>query len=566
MSDHSPVEKIKSESRGLRGTLADSLVDPHSGSLRETDQQLLRLHGSYQQDDRDLREERRLQKLEPQWRFMVRVRLPGGVATPAQWRALDAIAREHANGTLRLTTRQTFQFHGIAKRDLKASMQAMNAALMDTIATCGDVNRNVMASSNLVESPAHLEVARLAAALSEHLLPKTRAYHEIWLDGEKLVGEPEPEPIYGRTFLPRKFKAGIAVPPTNDVDVYSQDLGFVAIVEPGPSGTTADGTLAGFNLLVGGGMGATHGDPNTYPRLADVAGYFAKEHLLAIAEAVVTTQRDHGDRTNRKHARLKYTVEDLGLARFVGEVEKRAGVELEPARPFAFDSNGDRYGWLRGHDGRWHRTLRIPAGRIADRDGQPWLTGLREIARIHSGDFRMTPNQNVTLAGVPEAERARLDALIAEYRLDAAERGSALKRDALACVALPTCPLAMAEAERYLPTLLDRVEALQARHGLGGEPLILRITGCPNGCARPYLAEIALVGKAPGRYNLHLGGDARGQRLNVLHRENVDEAGFLAVLDELFAAWAADRVPGERFGDFLWRTGRIATPVRARSS
>jgi sulfite reductase (NADPH) hemoprotein beta-component len=555
MAELSPVEKIKADSRGLRGTIAESLADAATGALREDDQQLLRLHGSYQQDDRDLREERRLQKLEPQWRFMVRVRLPGGVCTPAQWLALDAIAREHANGTLRLTTRQTFQFHGIAKRDLKTSMQALNAALMDTIATCGDVNRNVMASSNLVESPAHLEVARLAAALSEHLLPRTRAYHEIWLDGEKLSGTPEAEPVYGPTFLPRKFKAAFAVPPTNDVDIFSQDLGFIAVVE--------GGELVGFNLTVGGGMGSTHGDPKTYPRLADVAGYFAKEHLLAVAEAVLTTQRDFGDRTNRKHARLKYTVEDLGLARFVSEVEKRSGVVLAPAKAFAFDSNGDRFGWLRGHDGRWHRTLRIPAGRIADRADLPWLSGMREIARVHGGDFRVTPNQNVTIAGVAADERARIDELVAQYRLDHAERGSPLKRDALACVALPTCPLAMAEAERYLPQLLGRVEDLLEGHGLAGAPLILRITGCPNGCARPYLAEVALVGKAPGRYNLHLGGDARGQRLAVLHRENVDEPAFLAELGELLGAWARERRPDERFGDFLWRSGRLAAAARS---
>ena len=555
MSELSPLEKIKSESRGLRGTLADSVADPATAGLREDDTQLLRLHGSYQQDDRDIREQRRLQKLEPLWRFMVRLRLPGGVCTPAQWLALDAIAREHANSALRLTTRQTFQLHGIAKGELKPTMAALNAALVDTIATCGDVNRNVIAGSNPVESPAHAEAAEWARRLSEHLLPKTRAYHEIWLDGEKLSGPAEAEPIYGASYLPRKFKTAIAVPPSNDVDIFAHDLGFIAIVE--------DGTLAGFNLTVGGGLGATHGDAATHPRLADVAGFLAPEALLAVATAVVTTQRDHGDRSNRKHARLKYTIEDRGLAWFVAEVERRAGVKLGPPRPFEFTSNGDRFGWLEGYDGRWHRTLRVPAGRITDRFDLPWLTGFRELARVHRGDFRLTPNQNATIAGVEAGDRAALDALIAQYRLDAAERGTPLRRDALACVALPTCPLAMAEAERYLPQLLGRVEALLAKHGVAHVPFGLRITGCPNGCARPYLAEVGLIGKAPGRYNLHLGGDGRGQRLNVLYRDNIDEPVFLAELDGLIAAFAAERTADERFGDFLWRSGRLPRTLAA---
>jgi sulfite reductase (NADPH) hemoprotein beta-component len=549
MAELSPIEKIKAESRGLRGTLAASLADPTSGGLAESDTQLLRLHGSYQQDDRDLREPRRLQKLEPLWRFMVRLRLPGGVCTPAQWLAIDAIARTYANGSIRLTTRQTFQFHGIAKSDLRPSMAALNAALIDTIATCGDVNRNVLASANPVESPAHAAVADCARRLSEHLLPKTRAYHEIFLNGEKLTGTAEREPVYGESFLPRKFKTAIAVPPSNDVDIFANDLGFIAIVEAG--------TLVGFNLTVGGGLGTTHGDAATFPRLADVAGFLPLAALLPVAEAVVTCQRDFGDRTNRKHARLKYTIADRGLPWFVGEVERRAGIKLGPARPFAFDSNGDRFGWLRGFDGRWHRTLRVPAGRISDQYDRPWLSGWRELARVHRGDFRITANQNAIIAGVAAGERAVIDELIERYRLDAAERDSPLRREALACVALPTCPLAMAEAERYLPQLLSRVEELQHRHGLAADPLILRITGCPNGCARPYLAEVGLVGKAPGRYNLHLGGDARGQRLAVLHRENLDEAEFLAELDRQFAAWAAERSPAERFGDFLWRSGRI---------
>ncbi len=550
MTELTPVEKIKSESRGLRGTIAHGLADPTTGGLADDDAQLVRLHGSYQQDDRDIREERRLQKLEPLWRFMVRLRLPGGVCTPAQWLAIDSIARRYANESIRLTTRQTFQFHGIAKGDMKASMAAMNAELMDTIATCGDVNRNVIASSNPVESPAHLEVAELAQRLSEHLLPKTRAYHEIWLDGEKLEGTPEVEPLYGKSFLPRKFKTAIAVPPSNDVDVLAHDLGFIAIVE--------QGRLVGFNLTVGGGLGATHGDPKTFPRLADVAGFLPVEAVLGVAEAVMTTQRDFGDRTSRKHARLKYTIADRGLAWFIAEVEKRSGVTLGPARPYAFTSNSDRFGWQQGFDGRWHRTLRVPAGRIADRYDQPWLTGWRELARIHRGDFRVTANQNATVADVAEADRATIDAVIAQYRLDAAEHGAAVRRDALACVSMPTCPLAMAEAERYLPQLLGKLETLLENHGVADVPLSLRVTGCPNGCARPYLAEIGLIGKAPGRYNLHLGGDARGERLNVLYRENLDEAAILAELAQMFAGFAAAREPGAHFGDYLWRTGMPA--------
>ncbi len=555
MATLAPIEAVKAQSRGLRGTLADSLTDAPSGSLREHDQQLLRLHGSYQQDDRDVREERRLQKLEPQWRFMVRVRLPAGVCTPAQWLSLDELATGLGNASLRLTTRQTFQFHGIIKHDLKPAMQRINATLLDTIATCGDVNRNVMASSNPIESPAHAEVAQCARRLSEHFLPHTRAYHEIWLDGAKLDGSPEVEPIYGASYLPRKFKAAIALPPSNDVDIFTQDLGFIAILERG--------RLAGFNLTVGGGMGTTHGDAATHPRLAEVAGFLPVEALLEVAEAVVTTQRDFGDRTNRKHARLKYTIEERGLPWFIDEVEYRAGIKLAPARAFHFDGNGDRFGWLRALDETWHRTLRVRAGRIADVPGAPLLTGLREIARIHRGDFRLTPNQNVTIAGVAIDDRRRIDSLIAHFGLDLAERGTPVSRDALACVALPTCALAMAEAERYLPKLLTQVDATLTRHGLQDEPMVLRITGCPNGCARPYVAEVALVGKALGRYNLHIGGDGSGARLNVLYRENIDEAEFLREFDALVAAWGAQRAAGERFGDFLWRTQRLPLPSGA---
>ena len=554
MSEHSPVERIKRDSRLLRGTLVESLADPLTGAIREDDTAVIKFHGSYQQDDRDVREERRRQKLEPAFSFMIRTRLPGGVCTPRQWLALDEIAGRYGNGTLRITTRQAFQLHGVIKSQLKATMAAINATLIDTIAACGDVNRNVLASANPVESRAHQSVHEWARKLSEHLLPQTRAYHEIWLDGERVAGTEEVEPIYGTTYLPRKFKAAIAVPPYNDVDLFANDLGFIAILERGE--------LSGFNLTVGGGLGTTHGESATYPRLADVVGFLTPDQLLAVAEAVVTTQRDFGDRTNRKHARLKYTIDDRGLDWFVAELTRRQGFALQPARPFEFTSTGDRFGWVEGFDGRWHLTLRIESGRVADTATGAKLTGLREIARIHRGDFRLTPNQNLIIANVEPSARQFIDALVVRYGLDLYARATPVRRDALACVALPTCALAMAEAERYLPGFVAQVERLLASHGLRDEPLVLRITGCPNGCARPYLAEVALIGKAPGRYNLYLGGDGRGQRLNALYRENVDEPTILAALDAAFARFAAERGPQERFGDFAWRAGFVQATAR----
>ncbi len=553
MSTHS-VEDIKSASRRLRGSLLESLADPVTGALREDDQTLIKYHGSYQQDDRDLRDERRRQKLEPAYQFMIRTRTPGGVVTPQQWLQLDAIATRYGNHSLRVTTRQAFQFHGVIKRELKATMQAINAALIDTLAACGDVNRNVLVAANPLLSPVHAQLYADAARTSEHLLPNTRAYYEIWLDEERVSGSgEEDEPIYGDRYLPRKFKIGFALPPINDVDVFANDLGFIGSVE--------EGVLTGYHLAIGGGMGATHGDAETWPRVGNVIGWFPRDRLLDIATAVVTTQRDFGNREVRKRARFKYTIDDKGLDFVVGEIERRAGFALLPARGFAFDHNGDRYGWVEGEDGRWHLTLSLPAGRIADGDGRTALTGLREIARFHEGEFRLTPNQNLVIAGVPAAQRARVDALVAEHGLDAGNLApTALARGAMACVALPTCGLAMAEAERYLPDFTAKLQPLLEAHGLGEAPIVLRLSGCPNGCSRPYLAEIALVGKAPGRYNLMLGGDHRGQRLNTLYRENITEPEILAALDPLFARYAAERTPQEGFGDFLHRAGVVSLP------
>ncbi len=548
MSALSDVERVKANSRLLRGTLIESLADAATGGLRDDDAQLLRLHGSYQQDDRDQREERRLTKLEPAWSFMIRTRLPGGVCTPAQWLALDALATDHANGSLRLTTRQAFQLHGVIKRDLKPTIAAMNAVLIDTIAACGDVNRNVLAPANPWQSRLHAEVHGWAVRLSEHLLPKTRAYHEIWLDGEKVEGGEE-ESIYGPTYLPRKFKAALALPPVNDVDLFAQDLGFIAIVE--------DEALIGFNLAVGGGLGTTHGDASTYARLADVVGFLPPERLLAFAEAVVTTQRDFGDRSNRKQARLKYTIDRMGLAAFVAEIERRAGASLAPSRPFTFAHSGDRFGWIEGDDGRWHLALHFDSGRVADGIGGDHLSGLRAIARIHRGHFVLTPNQNLVVAGIDAADRDAIEAIVAAHRLDGHARHSPSRLAALACVAFPTCPLAMAEAERYLPAFLDRFDALLATHGLAQDTVRVRITGCPNGCARPWLAEVGLIGKAPGRYNLYLGADIAGRRLNRLHRENIDEDAIFAALDPLLARYGGERSAGEPFGDFLLRIGVV---------
>ncbi|ANB17591.1 assimilatory sulfite reductase (NADPH) hemoprotein subunit [Dokdonella koreensis] len=550
----SPVETIKAASRRLRGSLAESLDDALTGAIRADDTQLIKFHGSYQQDDRDLREERRAQKLEPAYSFMIRTRTPGGVVTPQQWLALDAIATTYANGTLRLTTRQAFQFHGVIKRDLKATIQAINRSLVDSIAACGDVNRNVMVSANPVQSQAHAAVYDWARRLSEHLKPQTRAYYEIWLDEQKVAGSgEEDEPIYGPVYLPRKFKTALAIPPFNDVDLFANDLGFIAIIDAG--------VLQGFNVAVGGGLGAAHGDARTYPRLAEVIGFVPPERLLAVAEAVVTAQRDLGNRSDRKLSRLKYTIDRLGLPAFKAEVERRLGEPLPAARPYAFEHSGDRYGWVEGHDGAWHLGLRIESGRVADRGERRHLAGLRAIARIHTGDFRLTGNQNLVIAGVAPAARAAIDRLVAEHGLDDHRRATPVRRNALACVALPTCALAMAEAERYLSPLLARIEERLAAHALADAPIGLRISGCPNGCSRPYLGEIGLVGKAPGRYNLMLGADARGQRLNRLHRENIDEPQILAELDGLFARYADQRHPGEGFGDFLVRSGIVAVPA-----
>jgi sulfite reductase (NADPH) hemoprotein beta-component len=542
----SPVEHIKKRSNYLRGTIVESLADPLTGALAEDDTQLTKFHGFYQQDDRDQRAERTRRKLEPAWSFMIRVRVPGGVTTPAQWLTLDSLATTYANATLRLTTRQAFQFHGVTKGNVKTAIRGINDSLLSTIAACGDVNRNVMCTPLAETSAVHEAAYKVAGDISEHLAPRTRAYHEIWLDGERVAGTADHEPIYGETYLPRKFKIALAIPPSNDVDVFAHDLGFIAVER--------NGELAGFNVTVGGGMGMTHGEPDTYPRVADVLGFCRVDQAVAVAEHVVAVQRDYGDRSNRKHARLKYTIDDRGIEWFREALFERLGFSLSAAEPFEFRSRGDVFGWSNDQHGRWHLTLFVPEGRIRDKGQSRLLTALRELAAILKGEFRLTANQNLIVSGIAGEERPAIEKLFERHGVNLLQSLSPLRQQALACVALPTCGLAMAEAERYLPELTGKVEALLDAHGLLQESISLRITGCPNGCARPYLAEIALVGKAPGRYNLFLGGDAEGMRLNRLARENVDEAEILATLDGLFADFVRRRSKGESFGDFADRT------------
>ncbi|WP_396630373.1 assimilatory sulfite reductase (NADPH) hemoprotein subunit [Mammaliicoccus sciuri] len=543
------MEHIKNRSNYLRGTIKEGLADEITGAIAEDDTKLLKFHGSYMQDDRDIRDERRKQKLEPAYSFMIRVRVPGGTATADQWIAMDDISTEYANNTIKLTTRQAFQFHGILKRNLKSSMQSIHHAVMDSLAACGDVNRNVMCNPNPYQSGVHKEVDTLATKISDHLSPQTGAYHEIWLDDEKIVDtKEEVEPMYGKTYLPRKFKIGIAVPPSNDIDVYSQDIGLIAVIE--------DDQLVGFNVTVGGGMGMTHGDTKTYPQVGRLLGYFPKEEAVDVCEKILTIQRDYGNRENRKNARFKYTVDRLGVDFIREELNKRLGWEIEEAKPFEFEHNGDRYGWTEG-SGKWHFTLFIQNGRVKDTSDYKLKTALREIAEIHTGDFRLTPNQNLIIANVANSKKQQIQKIIDQYGITDGEHYTGLRRNSMACVAFPTCGLAMAESERYLPTLINKIEGLLDEAGLNEEEITIRMTGCPNGCARPALAEIAFIGKAPGKYNMYLGGGFTGNRLNKLFKENIGEDEILESLKPILIQYGKEKNDGEHFGDFVIRKGII---------
>ena len=539
-------EGMKINSRHLRGHIAADLADTSTGNISEESNQLSKFHGLYMQDDRDLRNPLKKEGKEKAFAFMLRVRLPGGKATAKQWLVLDRLADEIASPSLRLTTRQTFQFHGVLKGNVKKLVKGMHQVLLDSIAACGDVNRNVMAPPNPERDPVQQEVYSHAVAWSEFALPKSRAYHEIYLDEELVAGgEPENEPMYGDTYLPRKFKTGFAIPPSNDVDVFSQDLGFIAIAE--------NGKLLGYNVTVGGGLGMSHGNAETFPRLADVLGFIPADKVNAVGEAVLTTQRDFGDRTNRKHARLKYTIQDRGIDWFRSEVEKRTGLKFEPARPYTFTTIEDPHGWHECADGTSFYGLHILSGRIKDVSGWPMKTALREIAEIHEGDFRLTPSQNITISGVTPAKKSEIDAILEKHGLSHENNRSALRLNALSCVALPTCGLALAESERDLPSILEKFETVLDEAGLHDNAISLRITGCPNGCARPYLAEIGFVGKAPGKYALYLGAKYNGTRLNRLFSPSITIDDAVTTLAPIIKRYAKERREGEGFGDFCDR-------------
>ncbi|MDB6092614.1 MAG: nitrite and sulphite reductase 4Fe-4S region [Verrucomicrobia bacterium] len=538
-------ELMKLADPTLGGSISTVLTDPAAERFAETDEQFLKFHGIYQQDDRDLR------KTAKKYMMMIRGRIPGGVMTAQQWITFDDLATNYGNDTLRITTRQSIQFHGVLKSGLGTLIKKINESLLSTLAACGDVNRNVTASPTPAYTKAREEVYAHSIRLMHALAPQTPAYHSIWIDNVQLnLDDPATksfvDPLYGPNYLPRKFKASFVIPPVNDMDIYTNDLGFIAIVE-------GDKVL-GYNVAVGGGMGRSHGNVQTYPRLADVIGFVLPEHLETVGRAVLTIHRDFGDRTNRKHARLKYVVEERGAAWMHEEVNRRSGNVLSGVRRFEFTTTGDLYGWHRAVDGKLFLTLFVETGRIKNVPGHSMKAALREVAeKFPAIEFRLSANQNVILANISDANRVPLNALLTKHGVKVDQQASVLHAAAMACPALPTCGLALAESERMLPGLIDRIEKLGGELGLGGEEIIIRSTGCPNGCARPYMAEIAFVGKAPGRYQLWLGGNAAGTRLNRVYKDVIKETDIETELRPLLSRWKENRSDHERFGDFAAR-------------
>jgi sulfite reductase (NADPH) hemoprotein beta-component len=551
MSDNkklSAIEKVKTASDGLRGSIVDSLQDELTGAIREDDQAVIKFHGMYQQDDRDRRAERAEKKLDRLYTYMIRLRLPGGFLTADNWIAVNNIAGKNSTGIIKITTRQTIQLHGLVKSKIRPTIQAFNAAALDSIATCGDINRNVTCSSIPSQSPVHSQVFAYADKISELLKPKTRAYYELWLDEEKLIDKSiEEDALYQDRYLPRKFKIGIAIPPNNDVDVFTNDLGLIAIIH--------NNQLKGFNIVVGGGLSTTHGNAATYARLGTVIGFVdTEEKILKTVYEVVTVQRDFGNRADRKLARLKYTLDNMGVPAFKAALEKRIGFALEAPRPYNFEKRTDVYGWQQDFNGQWYYTLFVENGRVLDDEQVALKTALLTIAETKKCNFLFTANQNMMISNVQEADKDTIEKILVSFKIiEHTNSASNLRRNAMACVALPTCPLALAEAQRYMPALISLIEPLLAKHQLLDENIVIRMTGCPNGCARPYAAEIGLVGTASGQYNLHIGGDNQGQRLNKLYKQSLHENEILVELEKLFQLFASHKLTEESFGDFVIR-------------
>ena len=543
----SGIEKIKMASDGLRGTIKEGLADEVTGAIGDGDKALVKFHGMYLQDDRDRRDERAEKKLERLYSFMIRLRLPGGFLTAKQYLATQDIAGEHTTGIIKITTRQTVQLHGLLKSHIKPTIKAFSEAKLISIATCGDINRNVICAAHPKQSPIHKEIHDYAARISQYLLPKTRAYYEIWLDEEKLADKKEEEdPLYQDRYLPRKFKIGLAIPPNNDIDVFGNDLGLIAIIE--------NNELKGFNVAIGGGMSSTHGNPATYPRLATVIGFVSgEERIMKTIYELVTIQRDYGNRNDRSLARLKYTVDRLGTDWFKEEIARRTGFALEKERPFEFVDRKDYYGWFQNTEGLWYYTPFVENGRIVDEEVS-LRTALYEIAKTNKLNFRFTTNQNVILADISTKDKPVIEKILNKYNIISyTESVSEIRKNSMACVALNTCPLAFAEGQRYLPSLISKIEPILNKNGLEKEEIIIRMTGCPNGCARSYIAEIGFIGTTLGRYNLLLGGDHQGMRLNKLYKESLDEAAILDELDILLGIFAKERNKNESFGDFSLR-------------
>jgi sulfite reductase (NADPH) hemoprotein beta-component len=543
----SPYEQFKFNSNFLRGTIIDGLKRADTNAVPGQDPLLMKFHGIYQQDNRDIRSNRAERKLEPAYQFMVRLRIPGGFLKVNQWLGLDKISRKFSERGLRITTRQTIQLHGIRKKNLQLCMRAIRDIGLDTIAACGDDSRGVVCGANPALSNVHQQVFNLAKQTSERLIPKTGAYSEVWY-GEKSIKNKtdlNEDPVYTKLYLPRKFKVGFVIPPSNDIDVYGQDVGFIAIVK--------NKKLLGFNLCVGGGMGKIDNREDSYPRLAEQIGFVKAAEAPEVAEIIMTIQRDYGNREDRHQARFKYTLDRLGNKWFLEILAKRRGKALEPAAQFEFTHNSDPTGWQQGDDGLWHGTLQIESGRI---DGalQDKLAG---FFQQFDGDIRLTANQNLQLVNVNAYSLAQTKWRLDDIGLNEHLTHQSQAAHTMSCVALPTCGLAMAEAERYLPKFKVLFDSLKSAHGLYDEPITLRITGCPNGCARPYLAEIALTGRALGLYNLYLGGSYIGNRLENLYTSNVNEHLIIDILNRLFGQYVNERRLDEKFGDFLVRNGLL---------